>query len=244
MTATVTDENGDPVSAGAVKFTVTGANSASGSGTTNASGDASFTYTGTHVGNDTIKACFDENGNDTCDSGEASDEASKTWTGVTPPPKVTLAPSSATNDVGTSHTVTAKLTNPGGSVSGQPILFKVTGANPTSGSRTTNASGTAKFSYIGTHPGNDTIKACFDENGNQRLRCRRGCGHCHKDMARNHSTTQMALLDLELWGSLPRKAHATVPRWGSAGRSQGGDLLQPALRRGPEIPRPGSGRVW
>jgi hypothetical protein len=95
---------------------------------------------------------------------ECGDET-VTVTGVGEP-TLTLAPGNATNPVGTSHTVTATLANPGGSISGQPILFKVTGANPKSGVEPTSPGGVAKFSYTGTQEGSDTIKACFDENGN------------------------------------------------------------------------------
>lgn len=79
---------------------------------------------------------------------------------------LTLDPASATNDVGDPHTVTAKLSDQAGPVASEEIKFTVTGANPTTGTTTTNASGEATFTYTGTAPGNDTITACFDADGN------------------------------------------------------------------------------
>ena len=74
----------------------------------------------------------------------------------------TLTPATAENPTGTSHTVTATLTNQDGAVAGKSILFAVSGANTTSGSTTTDANGEATFSYTGTSPGDDKITACAD----------------------------------------------------------------------------------
>ena len=78
VTANVTDRNG-PVAGASVLFTVTGANTASGTGTTDTSGNASFTYTGTAAGDDTITACYDKDNSGTCDSGEPTATATKHW---------------------------------------------------------------------------------------------------------------------------------------------------------------------
>ena len=56
VTATVRDQNGDPLSGETVSFTVTGANAASGSAVTDSAGEASFTYQLTSVGEDSITA--------------------------------------------------------------------------------------------------------------------------------------------------------------------------------------------
>jgi hypothetical protein len=80
------------------------------------------------------------------------------------PAGLTLTPATAENPVGTSHTVTATLDNPGGSNAGKTILFTVTGANPTTGSGVTDAAGKATFTYTGTNAGDDTITACFDRD--------------------------------------------------------------------------------
>src|SRR5262249_4848745 len=80
--------------------------------------------------------------------------------------KLTLAPPSATNLIGSPHTVTATLTANSTALAGRPILFAVSGVNTGSGSGTTNSSGQAVFTYAGTNPGTDTITACADINNN------------------------------------------------------------------------------
>jgi hypothetical protein len=81
VTATLTSD-GTPVAGATIRFSAAGANSASGSGTTNASGEATFTYTGLAAGGDSIIACDDKNTNGSCDPGEATATAEKTWTGA------------------------------------------------------------------------------------------------------------------------------------------------------------------
>jgi Bacterial Ig-like domain (group 1) len=80
--------------------------------------------------------------------------------------KLTLAPPSATNLIGSSHTVTATLTANSTPLPGRPILFGVSGVNAGSGSGTTDGSGQTTFTYAGTNPGTDTITACADINNN------------------------------------------------------------------------------
>ena len=60
--ATVLDQDGTPEVGVMVNFTVTGVNSINGNGTTNSNGVASYTYTGTNSGNDTIQATAVVNG--------------------------------------------------------------------------------------------------------------------------------------------------------------------------------------
>ena len=71
-----------------------------------------------------------------------------------------LSPATATNVVGTTHTVTVvardAYLNPVPSLS---VAFAVTGANPGGGSSTTNAQGIAVFTYTGTFVGLDHIQA-------------------------------------------------------------------------------------
>ena len=81
--------------------------------------------------------------------------------------QMALTPATATNEVGTSHTVTAALEDSAGDpVAGASVSFVVTGVNPTSGSATTNAGGQATFTYTGTAAGNDTIAATYDADAN------------------------------------------------------------------------------
>jgi hypothetical protein len=83
VTATVTDAGGTPTPDITVVFSVSGANSASGSPTTDANGEAQFCYTGTTAGTDTISAFADTNTNGTQDTDEPGDTATKTY--VLPP---------------------------------------------------------------------------------------------------------------------------------------------------------------
>ena len=76
-------------------------------------------------------------------------------------PTITLSPPTASKTVGTSDTVTATITNPGGSINGQTVNFSVAGANTASGSAVTNSSGQATFTYTGTNTGTDTITATY-----------------------------------------------------------------------------------
>ncbi|MEO8290110.1 MAG: Ig-like domain-containing protein [Gaiellaceae bacterium] len=78
---------------------------------------------------------------------------------------LTLDPATAENLRGTSHTVTATLTDGAGTpITGANILFSVSGANTAAGASATDGSGQAQFSYTGTNLGNDTITACYDAN--------------------------------------------------------------------------------
>ena len=80
VTATVKDQFGNPTPNIIVRFSVSGSVNTSGSSTTNASGEATFCYTGPALpGADVIKAFADTNSNGTQDAGEPGDTASKTW---------------------------------------------------------------------------------------------------------------------------------------------------------------------
>lgn len=78
VTATLT-ANKKPFAGETILFSVSGANSASGTGTSNASGQATFSYIGANAGTDTITACADINKNASCDAEEPTDTATKTW---------------------------------------------------------------------------------------------------------------------------------------------------------------------
>jgi hypothetical protein len=84
------------------------------------------------------------------------------------PAQLTLAPASATNTVGTTHCVTATVTDQFGTATpGITVRFLVTGSVSTSGSATTSASGQATFCYTGPAlPGSDVITAFADTNNN------------------------------------------------------------------------------
>jgi hypothetical protein len=81
VTATVEDRFGNPTPGISVVFTVTGSNSTSGSGTTDAVGEAEFCYRGRLFGLDTIDAFADTDDDGTRDLGEptAVPPATKLW---------------------------------------------------------------------------------------------------------------------------------------------------------------------
>ena len=78
---------------------------------------------------------------------------------------VVLSPATATNPVGTTHTVTATVVNAAGApIPGKTVTFNVlTGPNAgATGTAVTNASGVATFTYTSNgSSGTDTIQASF-----------------------------------------------------------------------------------
>jgi hypothetical protein len=90
-------------------------------------------------------------------------------------PNLALDPPTATNPVGTTHTVTATVTNPDTTPrSGVLVSFVVTGANAGAtgtcvpASCTTNAAGKATFTYTGAVAGDDTINASITVDGSRQ----------------------------------------------------------------------------
>jgi hypothetical protein len=84
------------------------------------------------------------------------------------PATVVLSPAMATNDVGTSHTVTATATTADGTPSpNYTVFFTVTGSVAATGTCPTDAQGQCSFTYAGpAFPGADLIEACVDANKN------------------------------------------------------------------------------
>jgi hypothetical protein len=165
VTAHVEDVDGDPVAGVTVRFTVTGANPTSGTDTTDANGDATFTYTGANPGNDTITAFADTDNDTIRDPGEPQDTATKTWTARVAT-GIDLAPATATNEVNTTHTVTATVVDQfGDPVADQAVHFDVTGVGtpvPAGGDDTTDVNGQATFMFTNATAGTNTITACID----------------------------------------------------------------------------------
>lgn len=88
---------------------------------------------------------------------------------------VNPTPENATNPVGAPHTVTVLLVNAIGTpLPGIPVSFTVAGANGGATgtcappSCATDANGQVTFTYVGATAGQDTITACFDDQGTQR----------------------------------------------------------------------------
>ena len=172
VTAHVTGLNGENEHFIPVSFTVTGVGSptpASASGQTGAAGTMAFSFTNTTSGTNTVHVWADLDENGTEDAGETVD-VTVTWQ-PGPPASLTLTPATDTNTVDDTHTVTADVRDQyGNAVAPVTVRFTVSGANgvlglPTSGSATTSG-GLASFSYVGTMPGNDTITAFADYDGN------------------------------------------------------------------------------
>lgn len=166
FTATVKNTAGTPLANVTVRFVVTGANPSTASGTTDANGHASYAYTGTHPGTDTLSAYADIDRDDVRDAGEPQATTSITWTTAS----LTLSLSNASAQIGTTQSVTATLKNANDSpIPNVTIRFKVTGANPTTVNVLTNANGRAGFSYKGVNAGTDTIHAYgdLDKDGTQ-----------------------------------------------------------------------------
>jgi hypothetical protein len=80
-------QGGTAVAGAPVAFSVSGANSATGTVSTDSTGVARFTYQGAAPGIDTITACHDAGGDGTC---EAADSAIKEWTGGTTGPGLSI----------------------------------------------------------------------------------------------------------------------------------------------------------
>lgn len=77
VTGTLTDDAGDPVADTTIEFAVSGTHSTTGSATTNAAGQATFAYTGTSAGGDTISGCARPEVGEPC---SATDSVSFVWT--------------------------------------------------------------------------------------------------------------------------------------------------------------------
>jgi hypothetical protein len=109
-----------------------------------------------------VKASFVDSASHT----QTSNAATVEWTGTGA--GLTLSPKSATNPVGTNHTVTAHVSQNGNPVSGVSVHFSVT-SGPNSGKAhdaTTGPKGNAKFTYTGTGgAGKDTIQASASVRG-------------------------------------------------------------------------------
>src|SRR5918997_1450261 len=161
---------GNPIVGATIRFSVSGANTATGTGVTDNAGRATFCYTGTRAGEDMITAHADLDNDGQVDSGEPTAMVSKTYV-AGPPATVTLEPAAATNTVGQQHCVTATVQDEfGNPVSGAKVVFTVTGVNPRGPTVvTTGANGQAQFCYTGQNAGPDTIRAFVDRDNDTTL---------------------------------------------------------------------------
>jgi hypothetical protein len=83
------------------------------------------------------------------------------------PTTLGVQPVTQSHTVGQTGTVTVTATdNVGTPYAGRPLVYSIGGANPKTGSVTTNAAGVATISYVGTAAGLDTMQMFLDLNGN------------------------------------------------------------------------------
>lgn len=169
VTATVQDDNGDPVVGRNVDFSIVSGPHAglTGSDTTDANGEATFTYTGTSTGTDTIEASFVNSEAET----ETSNQVTKTWEETT---AVELSSFMAKANGDGSVTVTwetaSEVDNAGfyvyraRSESGQ-----YTKVNSTIIAAKGNATSGAKYKYVDTSGGGVYMLEDVDNNGNAVL---------------------------------------------------------------------------
>lgn len=175
VTALIIDNNDNPIAGRNVSFAaISGPNNGkTGSGTTDAQGEAMFTYTDTAgPGTDQILASFSDF------SGEVvvSTMVEKIW-GSTPPltPELNigLSPVTATSPIGTEHTVTAVLKDGDNNIEGSEIRFDViTGPNTgKTGTGTSDVQGEVVFTYADmAGPGTDQIQASFLDSASNQLK--------------------------------------------------------------------------
>jgi hypothetical protein len=77
-----------------------------------------------------------------------------------------VSPATQTHPVGQTASVTVTAVDTAGTpYANRPLVYKIEGANPKTGSVTTNAGGQAVISYIGTAPGIDTMQMFLDLAG-------------------------------------------------------------------------------
>ncbi|HET9665858.1 MAG TPA: Ig-like domain-containing protein, partial [Desertimonas sp.] len=171
VTATVTDQFGNPVELEDVHFDVSGNPTpvpAAGHDITDAAGLATFTFTNDSAGTNTITACIDVDDGVDCDIGEPSDTATKTWTEPPEATSIDLAPATESNPVGTDHTVTATVLDQfGDPFPGADVHFAVSGGGtpvPATGDGVTNAAGQATFTFTNGTEVTNTITGCIDND--------------------------------------------------------------------------------
>ena len=82
---------------------------------------------------------------------------------------ISLSPATASNPIGTSHTLTALVTSGGTPLAGKTVTFTVLSGPHAgvTGTGVTDADGKATFSYTGTMVGTDTIQASFVDAGSR-----------------------------------------------------------------------------
>jgi hypothetical protein len=146
VTATV-KENGSPVAGAVVTFTViSGPNTGvTGTGTTDASGQATFTYTSSLPGTDTIEASYV----DSTGKLQRSNDVDKTWTGDL---AITATGTSISATEGAPFSgVVASFSDPDASATAAEYTATIDWGDSTTSSGTITASGPGAFNVSGSH---------------------------------------------------------------------------------------------
>jgi RHS repeat-associated protein len=156
-TLLATDNAGQPVPDLTVTFRVTAGPNAgkSGPGTTGPDGKALFTFTSKLAGTDTLEADLTLQGGATL----ASNAVTTTWGS---PQSLTLSPLAVAQPLGSTATVTARLTDGAHRpVANAPVTFQVVNGPDAgkTGQAVTDAAGQAAFALTGTGQGADTLQA-------------------------------------------------------------------------------------
>lgn len=154
FTATVLDEDDEPVEGLTVTFKDGG--SSLGTGTTNSSGVATLTSSGLAAGSHSVTA---EASEDSTYSGSTSTAVTVTVNKLTTSTSLSLG--SNTIYVDGSTTATATVTSGGNGVNGLTVTFK--DGSTTLGTGTTNSSGVATYTVSGLSAGNHSITAVVSE---------------------------------------------------------------------------------
>jgi hypothetical protein len=82
---------------------------------------------------------------------------------------LTASPPSAHRGTGSFHEVTLTATDANGDlINGGRVRYEISGANPSSGAKTTGGNGKAKVGWVGDDAGTDTLNAYLDEDGDNR----------------------------------------------------------------------------
>ncbi len=85
------------------------------------------------------------------------------------PSTLNVQPATQSHSVGGTATIKVTAVDTGGTpYANRHLVYSISGANPSSGSVTTDASGVATLSYVGTHPGLDTVQMFLDLSGSGR----------------------------------------------------------------------------
>ncbi len=156
-TAVATDAGNEPVAGLGVDFrVVTGPNTGkSGHATTDANGLATFSYSSTSVGTDTLRASI----TNTLGAVLTSNNVTSTWVSTV---SLQLSPASATTSVGSPYNATVLVTDGGGAPLGNVFVTSRITSGPNAGKTgqgITDSTGHAVFTYFSTVTGTDTLVA-------------------------------------------------------------------------------------